>query len=474
MPDSSFTTKLSAEVIGLATSAVLTPNSVEAAKLSILDTLGVVLAGAACDDARPTLEMVVAERSAPQEATVWGTGVRVPTYRAALANGVAGHVMDYDDTSPYGGGHHGSIVVPVALAVGEAERATSAELLAAVICGYQVAGEVGRHFKGRYSISGSATCGLFGGVAAAARLMSVTPDVADNALRIAASFVSSTEQYLVGGGDHKFLQHGWAAQSAIHAASLARHGAIGARQALEGEFGVWQTFVSGFARPESLLEDDLWQVRSVEMPAVKTTPACHGILPYIPLWSEIKNDLNQDGLSAEDITDITCLADAGTARYMLDPIELKRVPESLHQARFSLPWCLGKLAFDGQLDISSFTAETLTNDWILKFASMVGWELAPLAKDEGFLRGGLRVAVKDGRSYERLITVVEGDDLYTIDAEQVTSKFMKAGASVGSPRQLQAIADKIWTLDADADTDAFFKMLGELRGARIDQPLRTS
>jgi hypothetical protein len=86
---------------------------------------------------------------------------------------------------------------------------------------------------------------------------------------------------------------------------------------------------------------------------------------------------------------------------MLRPIEVKRRPKTIHQARFNLPWCLGKVALDGQLGLSAFTSEYLRDPAILSFAAIVDYEMlevdsAKVPQDEVY--AGIRVLTKDGRS----------------------------------------------------------------------------
>ena len=63
-----------------------------------LDTLGVMLAGAAEPVARAVRAVARADGSVPL-CTVFGTALRASTAWAALANGAAGHAHDFDDTN---------------------------------------------------------------------------------------------------------------------------------------------------------------------------------------------------------------------------------------------------------------------------------------------------------------------------------------------------------------------------------------
>ena len=112
--------------------------AVTAAKMSVLDTIGVALAATSAEPAVATvIELVLADGGRP-EAAVWGSGRRVPAAGAAFANGAMAHGLDFDDQTPWGQ-HASSSVVPAALAVADRRGAISgAELVTAVAVGQDI------------------------------------------------------------------------------------------------------------------------------------------------------------------------------------------------------------------------------------------------------------------------------------------------------------------------------------------------
>ena len=71
--------------------------TVHATKRSILDTLGVTIQGSNEPAAR-LVQKLATPTSSPTGARVLGTSLRCSPQEAALANGVAAHVLEYDDT----------------------------------------------------------------------------------------------------------------------------------------------------------------------------------------------------------------------------------------------------------------------------------------------------------------------------------------------------------------------------------------
>ena len=108
---------LAAAAVG-ADYATLSVDAVEAAKKSILDTLGVILAASGVEPAVRGLIDLVRETGGRPEASVLAFGDRVPAVMAAFANGALAHCLDFDDQTPWGQ-HSGSSVVPAAFAVAE-------------------------------------------------------------------------------------------------------------------------------------------------------------------------------------------------------------------------------------------------------------------------------------------------------------------------------------------------------------------
>ena len=80
----------------------LPPDAIRWAKMGILDTVGVTLAGAREDAARLAARAL---GSSPGPSYVFGTAARVNPLDAALVNGAASHALDFDDCNNTFGGH---------------------------------------------------------------------------------------------------------------------------------------------------------------------------------------------------------------------------------------------------------------------------------------------------------------------------------------------------------------------------------
>jgi 2-methylcitrate dehydratase PrpD len=110
------------------------PPVVRAVKRLLLDHLGCAVGGSRTPLAQAAAGVATADGGSA--ATVIGTRQRAGPGPAAFANAMAANALDYDDTGATG--HPGATLIPAALALAEAESRSGAELLAAVVAGYEV------------------------------------------------------------------------------------------------------------------------------------------------------------------------------------------------------------------------------------------------------------------------------------------------------------------------------------------------
>lgn len=110
---------------------------VDRAKLHILDTLAAVVSGAALEPGRAA-QAYVRALNGPAIATVLGSREKVPLVEAALANGMAAHADESDDSHESSQTHPGCGVVPAAMVVAEAQRSSGEDLVRAVVLGYEM------------------------------------------------------------------------------------------------------------------------------------------------------------------------------------------------------------------------------------------------------------------------------------------------------------------------------------------------
>jgi len=198
----------------------------------MLDYLGTVLG--AWDE--PTVQIaraVAEEEGGAAQASLLGGGYS-SALQAATVNGIAAHVLDFDDTHEPTILHGTSPVLSAALAAAEWVGASGADLLAAHAIGFEIAARVAlavnpEHYDQGFHVTG--TAGTFGAAAAAGRILGLDAEQMANALSVAAAQAAGLREMF--GSMSKSLHAGKAAGNGLYAVLLARRGWVSASEGLE-------------------------------------------------------------------------------------------------------------------------------------------------------------------------------------------------------------------------------------------------
>lgn len=204
-----------------AASEPLPPEVLVLARQCVRDWLGVALAGTHEPATRIVREQALDEGANPVASAI-GAGMKFSAPQAALINGTGGHALDYDDANIGAQGHITAAVLPAALAVAQARRASGDRLLRAFAAGYDAAGRVG-HYVGRahydHGFHGTGTVGSFGAAVAAALLLDLDETGIARAMGIAGTQAAGLKAQF--GTMCKPFHAGKAAENGVRAAQLA-------------------------------------------------------------------------------------------------------------------------------------------------------------------------------------------------------------------------------------------------------------
>jgi 2-methylcitrate dehydratase PrpD len=206
-------------------------------KRAVLDWLGSALAGATEPPARMA-QRVVASMGKSTEATIFAAG-RSSAALAAMTNGIASHILEFDDVHKESTLHGGAPIISATLAVAEREHADGRSFILAVVLGYEAALRIGEavnpsHYHFWHP---TGTVATFGAAAAAGSLMKLNSEQTVNALGSAGTQAAGLWEFNSDGAMSKHLHPGKAAFNGVLAADLARAGFTAASRILEGERG---------------------------------------------------------------------------------------------------------------------------------------------------------------------------------------------------------------------------------------------
>jgi len=247
-------TRLSS-LLGDIARAPLPPEAVEAAKNRFFHGFGVSLIGSTLPASKVAWDIA---RLNPGECLAFGHAQRVNAEGAALINGVSGHGCLLEDAGPGGlreGSHPGTFIVPAALAAADAVGASGQQFLAGLVVGYEAVSRIGAAapqaiVKRKFRPVG--VMGPIGAAAAAATIFGANDEQLAAALAVAVQLSGGSTQGIFEGTMEPYFQAGFSAANGVTAARLGCAGIVATVQALEGEFGFFQTY-GGETGNEALL-----------------------------------------------------------------------------------------------------------------------------------------------------------------------------------------------------------------------------
>jgi 2-methylcitrate dehydratase PrpD len=368
------------------------------------------------------------------EATVIGTGRRASVPRAALANGILTHALDFDDT--HGGAlvHSTAAVMPAAFAVGEAAGATGADVLGAVIAGYEIVDRLGAavthgfHARGFHATS---VCGVFASAIVTARLLGLDGAATVSALGIAGSVAAGSLEFLNTGSSTKQLHPGFSAMNGIVSARLANEGAEGPATIFEGEHGLYRSYLGVDVDPEALTEGlgSRWETTRI---TIKPYPACQ--LSHASL-----DALRAAGVpSAPDVVSITFHLPHGVSSI----VSGKPEPRTPYEGKFSLEYCAAALLTDGDLSVGSFDPPALGRPEIRALASRVSSVDRPFDGPPAEAPGVCEVRLHDGTLLRGEVAKSRGGPDSPLSDDELLAKFRSNGGTEEMAAALLALEEQ--------------------------------
>lgn len=320
-------------------------------------------------------------------------------YDAALINGTAAHGEDYDDTFEGGPIHSGAVVVPAVLALAERERMPGTTALRGIVIGAELMCRLSLVAPKAIHKAGfhpTATIGALAAAAGCAASLGLSRAQSVDAIGIAGSMASGIIEYLAEGTWTKRMHAGWAAQSGIRAALMARAGFLGPRTVLEGTHGFFTAFAPSRTPEFSHVLDGLgtrWWVPTI---AFKPYPCGTMTQPFI----DCALALRARGIDPEQIATITCNVGEGTVHRLWEPLAAKQRPETPYAGKFSTPFCIAVAVLDGRAGFGQFTESRIDDPAVQRLAAKIAYAIDPADEYPRNFTGHLRATMADGTVHE--------------------------------------------------------------------------
>ncbi len=351
---------------------------------------------------------------------------------AALVNGTAAHGEDFDDTFEGGPVHAGAVIVPAVLAACERHRPDGVAALTGIAVGVETMCRLGLVTPKLVHKAGFHPTAVFGAIAAAAGVASALKldrrGVVD-ALGIAGSMAAGIIEYLAEGAWTKRMHAGWAAQSGVRAALLAKHGFVGPRTVFEGAHG----FFHGFAHTtkgnfEALIGDfgERWVTETL---AFKPYPCGTMTHPYI----DCARRLAARRIDPDAIKELVCEVGEGTVHRLWEPLADKQRPSNGYAGKFSTPYCIAAGFVRGNVGLGDFADAAVKAPAVLAVAAKVRYVIDPDNPYPNNFTGHIRAVMRDGSVIEERQPHMRGGAHEPLTRQDIEDKFVLNARHGGWP-----------------------------------------
>jgi 2-methylcitrate dehydratase PrpD len=415
---------------------------------SILNHVGCAL-GVARDPAVVTALEIMRESSGKAVASVYGQREKLGVMEAAFVNAIASNLLDYDDTHLRTVIHPSAPVAPAVFALAEETGATGAEVLHAFLLGGEVACRIGNavspgHYARGWHIT--ASTGVFGAAAAAARLLRLSAEQTADALGIAASQSGSIVENLATAA--KNIGVGNAARNGILAARFAARGYRAAPLSIEGPLG-WARAMGDEAQVKEITEGlgQRWEIARNTYKPYAAGIVFHAV---IDACLELRETL---GAMVAQIARVTVAGDA------LLLARGDRVVRNERDTRVSIHHCAAIALALGRADVADFEMPAVQDTELAALRAKVVAEC-----DASLPRGAARVtiALANGSTHQAYVEHPRGSAERPLSDAELAAKYRANAVLGGMTSDVQAQIAALWALDQAPSTAPLMALL---RGA---------
>lgn len=376
----------------------LPPEAIHWARVGLLDTVGVTVAGAHEDAPRLASQALDTQDG---RALVLGTRRHIGVLDAALINGTASHALDFDDCNNTIGGHPSAPVLSALLPLAQQLNSSGREFVLAYVAGFEAECKLGLAVNFHHYTKGwhpTATLGAFGAAAACAKLLRLDGDATATALALAASFASGIKANF--GTMTKPLHVGHCARNGLYAARLAALGFTANRaRVFEHKQGFLDVFngpgtydtqraLDAWARPLDIVQPGI---------AIKQYPCCGSTHPALDAMLDLAR---RHRPRPDDVARVDAWIHSRRLAHTNRP-----EPDSPLDAKFSLQYVLARALLDARVGVADFEPGAYTQPAVRALLGRI--HVAAYDQDDpavfpadNHFGGRVRITLRDGAVLE--------------------------------------------------------------------------
>src|SRR5712671_3663541 len=399
---------------------------VELGKKSILDGLGLALAGSKAQTGALCRRYLEKIGVCDGKSTIIGSARKTSPRFAAFVNAVSIHADDFDDTQlavakdrVYGLLVHPTVpVLPAVLALGEQRKISGKELLLAYHLGVEVECKIAeamapRHYEDGFHSTG--TCGPFGSAAACSKLFGLDLNKTLNAFGIAGSQSAGLRENF--GTMTKPFQAGHAAESGLQSVQLADIGWTAATQILEAQRGFYHA-AGGSFDPAAIL-GKLGSPWCFATPGISLKPYPSGSLSH-PAMTEMMRLIELNDIRPAQVKQV----EVGANHAMTQAL-LHHRPQTGLEAKFSMEFCVAILLLRRKAGLAECTNRVVQDARVQEMIAKVRYYVDPEAESAGFdkMTSIIKITLKSGKTISGRASFGKGSPADPMTFEETAAKF---------------------------------------------------
>jgi 2-methylcitrate dehydratase PrpD len=341
---------------------------------------------------------------------------------AAFVNGTAAHGEDFDDTFEGGPVHAGAVIVPAVLAACERQGRSGRDALFGIATGVEIMCRLSLVAPMQAHKAGFHPTAIYGAMGAAAGVgaaLGLNRKQLVDALGVVGSMASGIIEYLAEGSWTKRMHAGWAAQSGMRAALLARAGFYGPRTVFEGVHGLFHGFANTLNGNFDEVIGDFGTRWVTETIAFKPYPCGTMAHPYIDCARRLATKVK-----AAEIKQIVCDVGEGTVHRLWEPLATKQTPANGYAGKFSTPYCIAAGFVRGNVGLGDFTDDAVRDQAVVALAQKVSYRIDPQNPYPREFTGHLRATLNDGRVIEERQPHFRGGAKEPLSQADIEEKFV--------------------------------------------------
>ena len=440
---------------------------VELGKKSILDGLGLALAGSNAQTGTLCRRYLEKIGVCDGKSTIIGSARKTSPRFAAFVNGVSIHADDFDDTQlavakdrVYGLLVHPTVpVLPALLALAERGGVSGKQLTLAYHLGVEVECKIAeaispRHYQDGFHSTG--TCGPFGSAAACAKLLRFEHSEILNTFGLVASQSGGLRENF--GTMTKPFQAGHAAESGLVSAELVALGWTAAGEILEADRGFFHAF--GGSYDTAAIMDRLGKPWTFASPGISLKPYPSGSLTH-PAMTELARMIEANNIQAAQVEKI----DVGANHNMTTTL-LHHQPKTGLEAKFSMEFCMAILLLERKAGLGEFSDKVVQRPDVQEMIHRVNFYVDPEAESAGYdkMTSLLKINLKDGRVIAGRADFGKGSPANPMTFEETSAKFRGCAEYADWPKvKTERIIAFARALDSAPDVRALSPLLSAER-----------